>query len=446
MRGRFFLWIVVVSFFVLSCEDPAALSVSKTFASNDLVTAYTDTFSVITSTVQLDTLPTNGTGVVLLGEYKDPDLGTAVSSPYFQVGFTGGLKPDLRNTFDSIVMVLPYNKQFYGDTMQAVTFSVHQITEPWEVRRAPASKDVKLSIFNYSAGFYSNSVTPYNPTPIVTKTVVFRPHNDSLTVRLPDAFGANWFRLAQLDSAQLFSNSSNFMTKYFYGVHLKVTPSGGGSMVGFKASGVKFRMYYKQLVSDVQKQVRFDFPLQNASSYPYQNIEYDRTGTLVDGLQTRQAIPSKQTGHVTFVQAGTGLATRLDFPSLRNFFADKRYILNGAYLQIFPVENTYPRNIAPPTSLYLYTTDASNVPLGSVTGGIGTIQYDREYNINTYYSFSLFNYFEQLISTSNYNSVPLILAPGSAQVGNNVQRVIIGDGFHPTNKIKLKIYYSYVPK
>jgi hypothetical protein len=439
--------LLVIVWVFLSCEDPTALSVNKTFGSNDIVTAYVDTFSVITSTVQLDTFPTNGSGVVLLGEYKDPELGTVNSSPYFQLGFTNAFKPDLRNTFDSMVMIMPYNKQFYGDTTQTVTFSLHQLTQLLETRLAPASKDLKLSVFNYFNGFYSNSESPYNPTPIITKSVVFRPHNDSLIFRLPDALGAKWFRLAQTqpkDSATFFTNPADFISKFFYGVHMKVTSSGGGAIAGFKASGIKFRLYYKQLVSDVNKQFRVDFTLQN-TGYAFQNIKYDRTGTTVAGLAARNAIPSAQTNHVTYVQAGTGLATKLEFPSVRTFFSDRRIMLNAAYLEIYPVPATYPRSLAPPTSLNLYLSDQSNIPLGSITGGIGVIAYDREYNINTKYTFSMFSYWQQQLTSSNINSVPLILAPSNTLLGSSTQRVIIGDRFHPTSKIKLKIYYSYVP-
>src|SRR6266536_1150170 len=112
MRGRILFLVGVIAFFALSCEDPAALSVSKVFGNSDLITASSDTFSVITSTVQLDTILTSGTGTLLLGEYKDPVLGAVVSSPYFQIGFTSSFVPGVNDSFDSIGLILPYNKQF----------------------------------------------------------------------------------------------------------------------------------------------------------------------------------------------------------------------------------------------------------------------------------------------------------------------------------------------
>ncbi len=469
MRSRVFLGVVVSAFLYLSCEDPVALSVSRTFGNNDLVTSFVDTFSIITSTVQLDSILTGGTGVALLGSYTDDTLGSVKSSPYFQFGYNGTFVPGLQSTFDSIVLILPYNGQYYGDTTQVAQFDIHQLTEIPLPGTNPPTPDIKLSIFNYSSGFYNKRTAPYDPTPLSSHSVLFFPHRDSVLLKLPDSFGLKWFNQAQLEQrmktdngtfpsdSTFFSNSYNFTQKYFYGLHLKTAPSSGNIMVGFKATTASssnnstrsspvptIRIYYKHLVNDILLQTHFDFVLQN-SPYQFQNIVYDRTGTQLDGLQPRQKISSLATNNKTFVQAGTGLVTRLDFPSLKSFFQDKRNIFNGAYLEVYPVQGSYSKNIAPPSQLYLFTTDDSNVPTGSVTGGLATIQYDNEYGINTYYSFPLFNYFEQQFSSSTLTVTPILICPPQGQLGNNVQRVYIGDRFHPISKIKLKIFYSYAP-
>jgi hypothetical protein len=445
MRGRILFLVGVIAFITLSCDDPTALSVSKTFANSNLITAASDTFSVITSTVQLDTILTSNSGTLLLGEYKDPVLGSVTSSPYFVMGYNGSFVPGVTDVYDSIGLILPYNnKQFYGDTTQTTEFSVHQLTEMLASRSNPPTRDIKLSIFNFYTGFYSSSNSPYNPTPITTQTVKFRPHKDSLYIKLPYSLGANWFRLAKLDSGHLFTNQSNFITNFFRGLHLKVNPSGGGSMAAFNPSKVKIRLYYEKNVYDIRKQVHFDFTLQN-TGFQFQNILADRSGSPVSGIKAREAIPSSVTNNETFVQAGTGLVTRLDFPSLKNFFKNKHYIFNGAFLQVFPVRKSFDRSLSPPSQLFLYTTDDSNVPTGNISGGVGSIRYDYEYNINTLYTFTLFNYVYSEISSSAIAPTPLLIAPSQSSLGNNVQRVIIGDRFHPTSKIKLIVYYSYAP-
>lgn len=463
MRGRVFLGIVVSAFLYLSCEDPVTLSVSKAFGNNDLVTSFVDTFSVVTSTVQLDSILTGNTGVALLGGYSDPTLGSVKSSPYIQFGYSGSFAPGLQSTYDSIGLVMPFNKQYYGDSTQQAEFSIHQITEVPVAGTNPPTNDIKLSIFNRSQGFYSQRNVPYDPTPLGSYAVKFFPHKDSLYLKLPVDLGQKWFTRAQREErikkeggqvpsdSAFFNNSALFIQKYFSGLHIKTSGSTGNIMAGFNAdvnakgkSLMKIRIYYKKLVNDIMVQTRFDFPIQNGN-YQFQNISYDRTATLLNGLAARQAIPSASTNHETYVQAGTGLVTRLDFPSLKSFFADKRHIFNGAYLEVYPVQGSYAKNIAPPSQLYVYTTDDSNVPTGSVSGGVASIVYDYEYGIRTLYTFSLFNYFEQQFSITNPNVTPLLLGPAQSQLGNNVQRVYIGDRFHPISKIKLKIFYSYAP-
>src|SRR5258707_7871113 len=98
MRGRFLFLMIVGLFF--ACEDPTTLPVSKVFNGNKLQTAYIDTFSVITSTVQLDTVLTSGSGTMLLGRYHDDQLGFVSASSYFQIGYSGAFLPDIRYKYD----------------------------------------------------------------------------------------------------------------------------------------------------------------------------------------------------------------------------------------------------------------------------------------------------------------------------------------------------------
>src|SRR5437879_6124808 len=148
MRGRF-LFLVIVSFFIWSCEDPTTLPISKVFSGNKLQTVFVDTFSVITSTVQLDSVLTNGSGTVLVGRYKDQELGIVSSSSYFLIGYTGSFKPETYSVFDSAALILPYNHSYSGDTSQAVNLNVYQLTEQMIVRTLPAIRDLKLSVFNF---------------------------------------------------------------------------------------------------------------------------------------------------------------------------------------------------------------------------------------------------------------------------------------------------------
>src|SRR5258708_37179914 len=105
MRGRFVVFLMIVSV-AWACEDPNTLAVSRVFSGNNLQTIYSDTFSVFTSTVQLDTFLTNNTGTISLGRYKDDRLGLVSSSSYLQISYVNSFLPDYYSYFDSAVLVL----------------------------------------------------------------------------------------------------------------------------------------------------------------------------------------------------------------------------------------------------------------------------------------------------------------------------------------------------
>jgi hypothetical protein len=442
---------IIVALF--SCEDPTTLPVSKVFNGNRLQTSYVDTFSVMTSTVQLDSVLTSGSGSVLVGRYNDQELGYVAASSYFQVGYNSpAFRPDVRFLFDSIALLLHYNHTFSGDTTKAVTVNIHQVSEPIQTKLPPViTGDVKLSVFGSLAGFFNTTKFKYKSVPITSKSIKFTPHSDSLRIRLPDAFGAKWFKLAQaiVDSAGTFTNVSNFTYYYFNGIYLTADPSTDACVVGFKTNPMSVRIYYRKLVGDFYQPTHTDFVITDGRGFnlnQFNHIEYDRSGTKLAGAPVLKTVSSSATDNMAFVQSGTGLVARLDFPSLKGFFtASNGIILSAAYLDIYPVRGSYPQNFLPPSSLTLYTTDGSNIPLVSVgasNGGVANINYDHEYGVNTFYRYQIFPFvFSQLKASTNYFT-PLILAPSTSQ-GGSVQRLYFGDRFNPGNKIKLNIFYTY---
>lgn len=441
MRGRILILMVFVAF-TWSCEDPNTLSVGKAFSGNNLQTILIDTFSVVTSTVQLDTFLTSNTGTVLLGRYQDDKLGVVSASSYFQVSYGGSFLPDYSSVYDSMVLVLPYNHTVTGDTTKQVKINAYQVTEQMMIRKQPAVSGIRLSPFSAGNGFFSSSSFKYNPTPFASGTVTFFPHTDTVSIRVSDKFGANWFRLAQQDSAHMFSIETNFVNTFFFGMYLNVDPSTVGSVAGFDPQKLKLRIYYKKYYGNYLRQTFHDFKI--GSYYQFNNIQFDRSGTALASLQTSKGITSYQTGNISYVQPGTGLVTRLAFPSLKTFFANNpRLILNAANLIVYPEPGTFPKNLLPPSQLLLYTTDMTNIPLSSVAGGAAAINYDYVYGINTRYTFQLFSYFFGQIKSSASTITPMFLTTGVP--GNSVQRVYITDRFHPYSKIQLQIYYSYVP-
>ncbi len=451
------LFFATTCILLVSCEDPGLLNGDKNFTRSSLRTVYVDTFSIKTSTILIDSLPTSGNGVLLVGNYQDAYLGKVSASTYFQIGYASKFAPDQSSSFDSIGLILSYDKYFYGDTTKSQNIRVHQLTSIPRVRiPLPYRNEENISFFVAASqpGLYNSSLVNFNPTPISSVNIKFYPHRDSLYLRISNTFGQNWFDLAKADaissSTSYFNNTNLFASEFFNGIHITSDGSSNASIVGFKAIKARVRLYYKQLDGDILKQKYFDFQLGN-TGVQYNQISADRSGTSLASLLRRQAIPSSSTGNVTYIQSGVGIATKVEFPSFKSFFSNKNFVLIDAALEITPIQNTYSARLQAPSTLSLYLTDQSNVISNKAlafdrSGYLSAdIAYDYEFGINTKYSFPMVNYLSsELISESSFIT-PLVIAASPPEILTEVNRVVIGDQSNSQHRIKLKVHYSYVP-
>jgi hypothetical protein len=461
MKKKLFLFFLAAwAVFLGSCEDGGISNADSNFIRSGLQTVYVDTFSVTTSTILIDSLPTSGNGVLLVGNYQDQYVGKISASTYFQIGLSSVFAPDQNSTFDSIGLILPYSKYSYGDTTKSQTISVHQMTSLPTLRVLPPYKsDETISYFVAAsqASLYNTSSVSFNPTPIATATVKFFPHRDSLYIPFPKAFGQNWFDIAKTDASKnaigYFSNlsSNTFLIDFFNGIHIKSDGISNASVAGFRTTKAKVRIYYKKIFNDELKQTYFDLPL-NSAAFQFNHISADRSGTMLSSLINRQSIPSSSTGNTTFIQSGTGLATKVEFPTLKGFLSQRNFILVDAVLEVIPISNTYSAPTVAPATLAIYVTDQSNVVLNKASafdrsGFLSSnVVYDYEYGINTKYSFPLINYLLSELRSTSTSITPLIIAAPPTPIFTEVNRVVLHDQrTNVQNRIKLKIYYSYVP-
>ncbi|MFM7853690.1 MAG: DUF4270 family protein [Flammeovirgaceae bacterium] len=444
-------WIGTLSL-LLSCEDKGILNADRNFSRSNLQTVSVDTFSVVTSTTLIDSIPTSNSNLLLIGNYKDAFLGNVDASTYFQIGYVRQFKPEATAIFDSIALILPYSDYSYGDTTQNIQLNVHELRETPRLRTPiPYRLEDKVSLFTLTSGaLYNTSKLKFDPTPLASKTTVFYPHRDSIAIRLPNAFGQNWFDVARADNTQFFTDVNEFLSFFFKGLHISTSSSTPGAIVGFLTQRTKIRIYYRGFQGDLFTNLKFDFPLVNPA-LQFNSVVSDRTGTQISSLARRQAISSRVTSNVSFVQSNTGIGTKVEFPTLKNFIQNKRNILIDAVLEVYPVQNTYSSYTPLPKTLTLMVTDDSNVPFDLVpplTGGTytqGNISYDREYGNQTKYSFTITNYLiAEASSTISSRITPIFITTVAPIFNTEVNRVVLGNQFHATNRIKLKLIYSYV--
>jgi len=452
---RGLLWLVApLAFGLYSCSDSGSSLGTGFTSESDFGVGFIDTMTVRTSTVMLDSVPTSGTGTLMLGQYNDPKLGVIESQVFMEMSNgTGWSQPSTNATFDSMVLILPYSGYYYGDTLGTTEVHVYQATKTFTTYKLPLfwQYEGRQPYFTAPSGYFFNSshVDYDNTTELGSK--IFKPHphgKDSIHIRLPDDLGKTW--LAEAKKTNNYFQSVTTFLDHFKGVTVK--SASGSSIFGISGDKVKIRIYYKDLVSELITQLKYELPY-TSSSFAFNRITADRTGTPLENLgNPKKIIDSRETGNEAYIQSGLGLLTKIEFPYLQSVKdIDGMQIVSSASLTIEPVKTTFPKTTALPQTLVLFQTDKSNQPIGplqmdySRTEQSATIFFDNEFGVNTGYTFYMTQYVQALLNNpqTQANGTALLLSTPLSDFLNTVNRATVGGGQHPEYRMRLNIYYTF---
>jgi hypothetical protein len=431
--------------FLSGCQKPTVNFGQAFINSNNTNIIVIDTATMALSTVQVDSFPTTATGNLLIGRYLDPEFGVISSKTYLQVGPPGNI-PVISNVagYDSLVLIMRSNKNFYGDTTQLQRYVVSQLQS---VILLPPTQFT----------FYNNSGFPYDSTnQLGHSDVIVSPgtpftsqhYNDSLKIRIQDVMGQSLFNLLQ-NQSDTIKNLPQFIS-YFKGLVIYPDGNSVGGIYGFRDS-ITLRLFYHE--PGVVLTPKFvDFGINNKSNQ-FNHIAWKRTGTplaLLDTLMGNSKdtvspeVASAQTGFASYIQSATGVEMKIRFPYLWKLPQLQDYLgVLKAILIVKPVIGSYSPLFSLPSQLFLYQTDQNN-QLGPALPGNGSLSVDYIYGANTQYTYDLTAYIKQQIIAgpfSNQNS-GLILTQPSPQTNTTFNRTIIGDRLNPKTNIQLKIYYA----
>ncbi|QBQ39695.1 DUF4270 family protein [Sphingobacterium psychroaquaticum] len=431
-----------------ACDKDMSVMLDNSATSNVGVSAV-DSFTVHTSTVQLDNMPSSATGAILVGKAVIPNLGSVQSTSYFRLGFTS-FTNDIPTTavFDSLNLVLKpsTSRYYYGDTTKVQKFSVHKISEPLETTTLTGGiQNTAIPIYVTGPSIFSKRKFTYETSEL--GALSFTPHIraiDSLDIKLNSGIGKEIFDMIQANDIKVASNE-NFQ-EYFNG--LALVPDKNNSAVIALSDTLQFKINYSYTGTDGFKKTGAKVLVITQRDFQYNNISYDRTGTAFESLSlTNKEVKTSATGGVTFVQSGAGVVAKLSFPSLKDFILDETVSVNKAELVIetsTPSMNTmYPI----PGSLMLFVADHDGIPVSYITAAYGSgiqqagFKAGNQTGRNGTYTFNLISYLKTLKSTSTYDDKTLYLStvtPGLFSTFNTA--VIATEQAKP--KIKLNILYT----
>ncbi len=404
-----------------ACQEPGSIGADLAPKDDGPEVYYTDTATIRTSTVLLDSVATSGAALLLAGRYRDSRLGSVQAGTVTEFGFEGEPAVAEGVVYDSLVLSLDYAYS-YGDTNQVQQLHVHPLDEALSAEKT----------------YYNSDRVAYRSAPLGSKTFTPRPGTRApLRIRLEDALGR-----ALLDELE----DGNFTEEAFKSLlkGVVVFPGGGdnGAILGFKAgsdSTVIRLHYHADDLSRKPETVAFKV---KESSVRFNQLQSDRSGTLLAPLQrTRQALDAALTGDETFLLSGIGLVTRLDFPYLRKFGELFPLGINRAELVVRPVGNSYNRQYPLPGRLDLFEVDGANRRRAAEALTQALLTEDLV-NQDWFYKAALTDYVIAGIAAGPIHRNGLHLTFGLSAFRQSAEKLVLGGAAHPKDPVKLRVYYT----
>ncbi len=397
-----------------------------------------DTVTVEMSTINFDSLVTSNRSRILIGNYEDPVFGKVKSDSYFQLSTTtyalnntGSDTQAVNYVFDSISMILKYDNYYYGDTTKVQTFNIHRLTQ----KVKPNTDD---------SNFYNNSTLAYDSQSLGTISFKPRPtEKDSINIRMNDEFGSALFQKIKKREITDFDS----FTEYLKGLVLVPETSNSANVIGFNVSTSKVRMYYSKYQAEADEEPYIiDFTIADVAKQ-FNSISLDRTGTILQNLPISSSkLSSTLTNNQGFIQSGTGVACKIDFPNIKQF---KNIATNGAIVDaqliLKPVNNSYSDQYPLADSLSVYVGDNLNRISSTLVNSANSTVYgilnkkSDEFNENIGYTIPIGSFLQkEMLKQSDSRSSLILTLPS---ISKSVNRIVLGDQKHLNNKIQLKIYY-----
>lgn len=430
MRNSFKL--LYLSFIViLSCaDDETTYIVGEDFIDVESKVFVTDTLSIKTSTVQLDSIATSNSNVMLIGSLEDSEIGKTNSKSFFSLQASDyNIENDA--VYDSIGVILYYNRYYRGDTTQVQTYKVHEIIEDFE-----PSEDS-------SDSFYNTSSLKYNETEL--GEINFTPYpnkKDSIYIPLNSEFGKSLFNKIKDDEIEY----SDDLEQIFKGLTI-VPKETGNTILGFNRESIVMRMYYTvDSEYDENNELFTDFNVGNYTNF-FNKITHNKSGTPLQSItNSEENISSINTNNKAFIKAGTGLNMRVEIPHIKTFNElEKNGTIISASLKFHPTINSYESNFIGADSLAIYVIDHKNRFIKQLTTLSGSSSYAKiqkdndEFNSKYYYTADISAFIEEIqLSSVDLNYSLLFKFPSST---NSLNTIKIYDSTQKDLKMKVDLTY-----
>jgi hypothetical protein len=434
--------LICLSLFITSCKKEGDFNLGGAPAST-LGMTFTDTLKLVNETILLnDSIISAKPSYLTFGGYSDPgSLGTTFEEAYVSLTLLKGNVDYSGTTVDSAILYLSYNYA-YGDTLTGQDFSVHQITT-----------QLDGSVPYQTA----TSFVSYDPTVVGSKANVTPRAYNAPTMRIPLTTAFASTLLSTADNRNNVDFNSNF-----YGIVIKANNNSAKCVIRanytyvdqsfFQTAYTRLTVYFKRgLVKDSSV-----FMLTSGTA-AFNKVISDRSGTPISSIVTNgDHMSDAALNNKCYVQAGTGLATKVTIPNLSKLATidGSSVIINKATL-VMPLDKTSMVNRyggitgislleLNPDNSYKYRHGALSYVQSNTTNGSG-YYYNQYLGLNllthTDYSIDITRYIQSLVS-GNYINDGFIITPYLNSYDAN--GVVLNSFNAVKDKMRLEVYYTKV--
>ncbi len=424
--------LVAAMFSFTACLDGPGSTGLDVIPENDrLHTLFTDTTTVLMTSIIVDSVDTYRSSRQLFGNYVDPEFGRITAVTYTQVLPRSGLKFSDSSSnlkFDSLVLKLLIDDG-YGRREMAQTLHVHELTDTFPLaenissRSSVAYDGTRDLAGNYQLAFPEGKL-------------------GTLSIRLDDALGKR-ILFAHPDTLA----DRDLLLQLVKGFRISTDPvsffnrePGAVFSINSSAEDTRLLLYY-------QKRDSAHLPFE-AAVEPFIIVGVTPRFSQIlrsdlDSKLLKMALPDPDTARqYEFIQSGALIKTRISFPHI----AQEPIVIQRAelVLKVDPEWLGSDNRFSPPATLNVIAANADGTELVLDDGGFSLVTSPATYDeASQSYSLTITNYLQGAISGQQTN-YGFILWPESPTT--SVKRVVLGGTQHPFLAPVLKLTYSTLIK
>ncbi len=295
-----FLIIGLLLLITSSCEqDENIINVNVEGVTN---TSYIE-FNLPTSEIFIDSLRTDDSDFILVGDYEDPLLGTLAAEAYFELKYDSGAVIADTLSLDSVVFMLKIEDQLMKDALAIFNIDIYTLSDTL-FSEAIYLANKKLSLDKKVQG--------------VTENIY---QTDSLLTFSGVEFGRYFYGdIKRLESVDLYNYSNNFSF---------VPASENEAFVSFDfASDESKVLVYSRDPNDSLFITQFKF-----SNLHFTQLNRDKSNTDLAGISNLDSLHFADV--FTIINPLHGLFTVLDFSEVILFMdQSENFIINSAELEV----------------------------------------------------------------------------------------------------------------